>query len=152
MASEPHTPWAHERRNVSVPSSSHLAAWSTSSTTDRKAFTLTLNVCQYGFLSRSGSYRLTRSSTSIMSGAAVLVAGAGAEPAISVLPFHGFVGPADDGLVVQRDLAVGLARDQRVLHPVDVVAPRMVDAHVGASALGTGRRADHQRLGQVDEV
>ncbi len=32
IASEPHTPCAHERRNVSGPSCSHLTLWSRSST------------------------------------------------------------------------------------------------------------------------
>ena len=32
IASEPHTPWAHERRNVSVPSCSYLTRWSRSRT------------------------------------------------------------------------------------------------------------------------
>ena len=32
IASEPHTPWAQERRKVSEPSRSHLTLWSASST------------------------------------------------------------------------------------------------------------------------
>ena len=31
MASEPHTPWAQDRRNVRLPSCSHLIVWSRSS-------------------------------------------------------------------------------------------------------------------------
>ncbi len=32
IASEPHTPWAQERRKVSDPSRSHFTLWSASST------------------------------------------------------------------------------------------------------------------------
>ena len=39
-----------------------------------------------------------------------------------------------------------------MLHPVGVVAQRVVVAAVGAPALGAGLGADHQTLGQVEEV
>src|SRR6266542_2857057 len=69
----------------------------------------------------------------------------------SVLPFRGLVLAADDGLVVEADGAVVDAEAQAVLHPVGVVAGRMVVAEVGAAALGAGEGADHKGLGQVDE-
>ena len=54
IASEPHTPWAQERRKVSVPSCSYLTVWSRSRT---RSIGLGLDrvASQCGFSSRSGS-------------------------------------------------------------------------------------------------
>src|SRR5437868_15332371 len=69
----------------------------------------------------------------------------------SVLPLHGLVLAADDGLVVEANVAFVGAVAQAVLHPVGVVARRVVVAEMGAPALGAGQGADDERLGQVDE-
>ena len=54
MASEPHTPWAQERRKVSVPSCSHFTLCSRSRTRSMGPDS-TRYSAQYGLESRSGS-------------------------------------------------------------------------------------------------
>ncbi len=56
MASEPQMPWAHERRNDSVPSWSHFTLCSASSTRSVE-YICTSKSCQYGSASFSGSNR-----------------------------------------------------------------------------------------------
>ena len=56
MASEPHTPCAHERRNDSEPSAYHLI-WCNRLSTRSVGRASTSNVCQCGSVSTSGLNR-----------------------------------------------------------------------------------------------
>src|SRR5918995_7257066 len=135
MASEPQMPCAHERRNVSEPSCSHLILCSASSTRS-VAYISTSKSCQRGSVSTSGSKRRLRNVT--VNDWIVGSAGLASSVAVltSVLPLHRLVPGDGHGFPVEPDVILGVRGvrigrqvGHRVLHVGRVVALRVVVAH-----------------------
>src|SRR3954452_403831 len=141
MASDPHTPCAHERRNVSVPSVSPLTLSSRSSTRSIGPDS-TRYPSQCGFSSSSGLKRSTRRSISIdLDGSDH-----------SVGPRFGLeLGDRHRLVLESRRAKLGLVR-KRVAQPVRVVAIREVLPRVAAARLLARQRRVDRGLRAVEQV
>src|SRR5438093_1995604 len=123
IASEPQTPWAHERRKVSVPSWYHFTWWSRSSTRSLGS-ACTVYSSQWGSGSRSGSKRLRRSRTSMAS----------VDPRL-----RRELGDRHRPVCHPRRSALRPAERERVLEPLDVVTIGEVLAGVPPAGLRAGQ-------------
>src|SRR5688572_8989470 len=157
MASEPQMPCAHDRRNVSEPSCSHLILCSASSTRS-VAYISTSKSCQRGSVSTSGSNRRIRKVTVNDWIAASVDLASSVAVDTSVLPFHRLVTGDRHGFPVEPDVVLcmrglRIAREvgHRVLHVVRVVAVREVVAHMPAAALFAVAGGVDDDLGEIEE-
>src|SRR5581483_1146411 len=138
IASEPHTPWAHERRKVSVPSCSYFTLWRRSRTRSIGS-DWTVYASQCAAVSRSGSKRRMRSSTCIV------------VPGTSVRPRLRLEAGDRHRLVAKRRPAL-TPEGEAVGEEVDVVALGVVLPVVGAPALPARKGGRDGRLGAVEQV
>src|SRR5919205_2658821 len=156
MASEPQTPWAQERRNDRLPSTSHLTLCSASSTRS-VPYMVSLKSSQRASSVTSGSYRRTRRVMSNVgispppptpAGSSILEAGSASSADILVLPHHRLVARKDNRLGGKPDTGDCLFRGtvgrcvvffvrHGVLHEFFVVAVRGVLAEVAAAGFLT---------------